>query len=98
MLVDELLQLSGKQIFDAYKQAPFEFKVEVLSYILDYPGVGKVFNVLGSGAYKACAWCQIQDKYLEISDLIMTLLQISHNSFEIQVKIFLNIQGTIIAL
>jgi len=44
-------------------KAPFLFKCEMLSYVLYYPGVGKVFNVPGSGAYKACAWCEIQDKY-----------------------------------
>lgn len=63
LLVDELLQLSGKSVYDSYSKAPFLFKCEMLSYVLDYPGVGKVFNVLGSGAYKACAWCEIQDKY-----------------------------------
>ena len=40
-----------KQIYDAYKKPPFPFKCEVISYILDYPGIGKVFNVLGSGTY-----------------------------------------------
>ena len=61
--MDELLQLSGKSVYDAYSKAPFLFKCEMLSYVLDYPGVGKVFNVLGSGASKACALCEIQDKY-----------------------------------
>lgn len=70
LLVDELLELSSKTVYDAYSKAPFQFKCEVLSYVLDYPGVGKVFNVLGSGAYKACAWCEIQDKYLCICKLI----------------------------
>ena len=62
VLVDEILSLTGKELFDAYKQAPFTLTVDVLSYVLDYPGVGKVFNVLGSGAYRGCAWCEIQDK------------------------------------
>ena len=63
LLVDELLQLSDKSVYDSYSKAPFLFKCEMLSYVLDYPGVGKVFNVLGSGSYRACAWCEIQDKY-----------------------------------
>lgn len=67
MLVDELLQRSGRTIYNAYSKAPFQFKCEVLSSVLDYPGVGKVFNVLGSGAYRGCAWCEIQDKYQEIA-------------------------------
>ena len=82
VLVDELLQLSGKQIYDAYKKAPFAFKCEVISYILDYPGIGKVFNVLGSGAYRGCAWCEIEDKYLQIIPVtvnIVILPLIQHN-------------------
>ena len=48
----------------------FCLKVEMLSYVLDYPGVGKVFYVLGSVAYKACAWCEIQDKYCVSGKLV----------------------------
>ena len=62
ILVDELLSLSNKIVFDAYQGAPFQLKVDILMYVLDYPGISKVFNVLGANAYQACAWCQIQGK------------------------------------
>ena len=60
IFVDESLSLTGNELFDAYKQATFTLKIDVLSYVLDYPGVGKVFNVLGSGD-KGFKWCEIQD-------------------------------------
>lgn len=59
ILVDELLELSGSVLYDAYQQAPFQVKAEVLLYILDYPGICKVFSVVGSGGYSGCAWCHI---------------------------------------
>ena len=43
----------------AQQKAPFQMKVCILHYILDYPGIGKVFNVCGSGAYKGCHLCDI---------------------------------------
>ena len=30
---------------------------------MDYPGLGKVFNVLGANVYQACAWCEIEGMY-----------------------------------
>lgn len=62
VLVDEILSLSNQVIFDAYHEAPFKLKVEVLLYVLDYPGVCKVFNTLGSGSYNGCMWCEIKGK------------------------------------
>ena len=60
LIVDELLSLADITLFDAYKGAPFKVKVELMLYILDYPGVCKIFNVSGSGAYKGCMWCDIK--------------------------------------
>ena len=60
ILVDELLALSTLKVYDSYQDAPFELKVDVLLYILDYPGIGKVFNIKGSNAYQGCAWCKIE--------------------------------------
>lgn len=60
ILVDEILTITNKQVFDAYHQAPFTMKVDVLLYVLDYPAIGKVFNVMGANAYQACMWCEIQ--------------------------------------
>lgn len=60
ILVDELLSITNKEVFDAYVCAPFKMKVDILLYILDYPAIGKVFNVMGANAYQACAWCEIE--------------------------------------
>ena len=62
--MDELLSLSNSQIYDAYRQADFNMKVEILFYVLDYPGVGKVFNVHGAGSYKGYLRCDIKGKYI----------------------------------
>ena len=51
VLIDEMLQLSGSTLFDSYQGASFQLKVEILLYILDYPGLGKTLNMSGSGAY-----------------------------------------------
>ena len=56
ILVDELLEITGSTVFDAYRNAPFTLKVELLLYILDYPGICKLFGIVGSGAYNGCAW------------------------------------------
>lgn len=46
VLVDELLKLSSTTtIHDAHTNAPFELKVEILLYILDYPALNKVLHV-----------------------------------------------------
>ena len=60
VFVDEMIQLSNAKLQDAYKH---DFKVEILLYILDNPGVGKVFNMHGAGSYKGCLWCDIKGKY-----------------------------------
>ena len=36
VIVDEILQLSSVQMYDAYQHAPFQIKVDVLLYILNY--------------------------------------------------------------
>ena len=50
VLVDELLSLTNAKMYDSYRQADFKLKSEILFYVLDYPGVGKVFNVHGAGS------------------------------------------------
>ena len=66
VLVDEMLSLTTSVFYDAYSKAPFDLKVRVLSYVLDYPGIGKIFKTYGSGAYKACLWCEIQDNIITV--------------------------------
>ena len=64
VVVDELLQLSGgATLYDAYQDAPFKLKAEILLYVLDYPGLGKVMKMAGSGAYNGCLWCEIQNLF-----------------------------------
>ena len=60
ILVDELLELSNCTLYDAYQNAPFECKVAVLLYVLDYPGVCKTMSVVGSGGLQGCMFCNIQ--------------------------------------
>ena len=60
VLVDELLSLSNYKIYDAYRQAEVNLKVEILFYVLDYLGVGKLFNLNGAEAYKGCLWCDVK--------------------------------------
>lgn len=75
VLVDEIIQLSNVKMYDAYQQAPFKLKTDILLYILDYPGVGKMFRVTGSGAYKGCLWCDIKGK------IIMTTIGVHMHQF-----------------
>ena len=58
--MDELLSLSNYNIYDAKRQAEFNLKDEILFYVLDYPGVGKLFNLNGAGEYKGCLWCDVK--------------------------------------
>ena len=65
VVVDEILDLSGATFFDAYKSASFTFKVALLSYVLDYPGLGKVFTAAGPNALQGCMWCEIRGRLLK---------------------------------
>ena len=60
VLVDEILYLQDATLYDAYRKANFNLKISILLYILDYPGVGKVFKVHGAGSYRGCLWCDIK--------------------------------------
>ena len=66
VVVNEMLQLSSVQMYDAYQGAPFQLKVDILLYILNCPRIGKMFNISGSGAYKACLWCDIKGKCVHV--------------------------------
>lgn len=52
VVVDKLMELSGKKIYDAYQDCMFDFQIETMLHILDYSGVGKVLKMSGSGAIK----------------------------------------------
>ena len=62
VIVDEILHLQGKEIYDAYQEKMLSLKIDITLNILDYVGIGKVFKVSGSGAYKGCVWCDITGK------------------------------------
>ena len=62
VVVDELLALSGTTFYDAYRKAPFDFKVHTLSYVLDYPGLNKLFHSTGANALQGCMWCDMRGK------------------------------------
>lgn len=49
ILVDELVELNTRRIYDAHLREFFHLSVNILSYVLDYPGIGKLFHTLGSG-------------------------------------------------
>ena len=66
VLIDEIIFLRGCKRYDAYKKAPFNVKVEILIYILDYQGIGKVFSLTGTGSYRACAWCMLRGLYCKL--------------------------------
>ena len=57
VLAEEIIFLSGSTIYDAYRKAPFQAKVEIMIYILDYQGFGKVFCLTDTGSYRSCGWC-----------------------------------------
>ena len=51
VLVDELIQMNGLQVLDAYREETFELKAQLLLHVLDYPGQNKVFHTQGTCMY-----------------------------------------------
>lgn len=47
ILVDELSELNGSMVFDAYQNTMFSLKADIFLHILDYPGQNKVFHCNG---------------------------------------------------
>lgn len=61
VLVDEFLEMTGGANFcDGYQKAPFAFKVALLNYVLDYPGLTKAFSAAGPTALQDCMWCDLR--------------------------------------
>ena len=65
ILVDELMELNTIRLYDAHLGEEFDLSVRILSYVLDYLGIGKLFHTLRSGAYQGCLWCEIQGNFFE---------------------------------
>lgn len=65
VFIDELLEISGSTMYDAYTRAPFNVKVSLLLHVLDYPALGKVMKVVGSGGVQGCAFCDLAGERCE---------------------------------
>lgn len=63
VLVDEIIFLSSCKLYDAYRKAPFQVKVEIMIYVLGYQGLGKVFSPTATGSYRGCGWCLQKGEY-----------------------------------
>lgn len=63
ILVDELLYLTQCELVDEYQKAPISVKIKVLLFVLDYPGLSKLFNQQGSGGLSGCHWCGIKGEH-----------------------------------
>ncbi|KAL5015772.1 hypothetical protein ScPMuIL_005361 [Solemya velum] len=73
ILVDELLFLSGCDMYSAYNKAPVDVKIKLLIYVLDYPGFSKLFHQHGSGSLSGCHWCHIRGNRCEHLDKVIYL-------------------------
>ena len=51
-------------MYDAYSGAPFQVKISVL---LDYPALGKVMGVVGSGGIKGVRFVFCREKGVRVS-------------------------------
>ena len=60
ILVDELLQLCDSKLFLNYRRAPVAVKVKLLHFVLDFPGMAKIFAQKQQGAYACCPGCTIR--------------------------------------
>ena len=58
VVVDEIMTLSENLFYDGYKDEQFCFRVHLHNYVLDYPGLNKVFCCSGAGALQGCMWCE----------------------------------------
>lgn len=55
--MDELLGLCETTFYDGFREEEFLFRLHLHNYVLDYPGLNKVFFCAGSGALQGCMWC-----------------------------------------
>ena len=47
VVVDELLQINGIEMYDAYQSETFKLQANILLHQFDYPGQNKVFHCQG---------------------------------------------------
>ncbi|XP_050402379.1 uncharacterized protein LOC126818822 [Patella vulgata] len=60
ILVDEMLYLCKCRAFSEYHKASVDVKLKLLLYVLDYPGLSKLFHIHGSGGLCGCHWCHVR--------------------------------------
>lgn len=73
VLVDEVMELSGTTFYDGFKRESFTFRVRFHNYVLDYPGLNKVFCSTGAGALQGCMWCEIFGTHVAALDKVVYL-------------------------
>ena len=73
VLVDELLYLTGCKAYSEYNKAPVDVKIKLLLYVLDYPGLSKLFNQIGSGGFFGCHWCFVRGETCKHLDKVVYL-------------------------
>ena len=62
LLVDELLK--ELHVFRDYAGAPVTVKIKLLRFVLDFPGMAKVFHQNQQNAYYCCQKCRLKgNKY-----------------------------------
>lgn len=47
LVVEEILNLNGTEMYDAFKDESLELQANISLHILDYPGQNKVFHCQG---------------------------------------------------
>ncbi len=57
LMMDELLQLTGCTLYNAYKDAPVQIKVSILHSVCDIPATSKIYSLAGATALRACPYC-----------------------------------------
>ncbi|XP_066935794.1 uncharacterized protein [Clytia hemisphaerica] len=67
ILINDIEDCQDALTYDAYRGDWFHLEVSIVKYVLDYPGINKLFHLSGSGAYSGCAWCDIRGLYLKNS-------------------------------
>ena len=54
VLVDELKEINGRNIYDAHNDCWFKLQAELIMHVFDYPGQNKVFHCNGENNNYAC--------------------------------------------
>lgn len=76
--MDELLCLTECKAYSEYHRGPVDVKIKLLVYVLDYPGLSKLFNLHGSGSIAGCHWCCVRGMKCKHLDKVIYLSNISY--------------------